>query len=112
MVGVMLSACLGGIYTPRWGVEMGRSAPTSSLRTATATNSGLWIYHKYQYEHVRTTLTSHVRAAARPRHVRPDDTTTHTHPHSPLHSAFQHQILAGLQSPNEYNPPTNKQNRQ
>ena len=23
MVGVMLSACFGGLYTPRWGVEMG-----------------------------------------------------------------------------------------
>ena len=72
---------------------------------------GLWIYYKYQYRHVRTTLTWHIRAAARPRHVRPDDTTTHTPPHSPLHSAFQHQILAGARSPNVHDAPENKTRR-
>ena len=36
----------------------------------------------------------------------------HTPLHSPLHSAFQHLISAGLRSPDEYNPPTNEQNRQ
>jgi hypothetical protein len=106
----------GGMF---WGAkhrEMGRrngalcTLPDFPMRLSH--EPGLWIYSGHQYRHVRTTLAGHIRAAARPRHVRPDDTTTHTHPHSPLHSAFQHQILAGLQSPNEYNPPTNKQHRQ
>ena len=70
----------GGGYTPRDGASKWGSAPTSSFRIATATDSGLWICFEYAYGHVRATLSSHVRAAARPRHVRPDDTTTHTPP--------------------------------
>ena len=35
----------------------------------------------------------------------------HTHPHSPLHSAFQHRISAGLRSPDEYDAPENKTRR-
>jgi hypothetical protein len=101
----------GGGYTPRDGASKWGSAPTSSFRIATATDSGLWIFLKYAYGHVRATLSSHVRAAARPRHVRPDDTTTHTPLHSPLHSAFQHRISAGLRSPDEYDAPENKTRR-
>ena len=101
----------GGAIHPEMGRRNGALCTHLEFPMRLSHEPGLWIYYKYQYRHVRTTLTWHVRAAARPRHVRPDDTTTHTPPHSPLHSAFQHQILAGLRSPNEYNPPANKQNR-
>ena len=110
MVGGVLGPCLGGLYTRDGASKWGALHP-SRLSMRLSHGPGLWIYSGHQYRHVRTTLAGHIRAAARPRHVRPDDTTTHTPLHSPLHSAFQHRISAGLRSPDEYNPPANKQNR-
>ena len=103
---------LGGAIHPEMGRRNGALCTLPDFPMRLSHEPGLWIYSGHQYRHVRTTLAGHIRAAARPRHARADDTTTHTPLHSPLHSAFQHQILAGLQSPNEYNPPTNKQHRQ
>ena len=40
MVQVMLGAFWGGLYTPRWGVEMGRSAPISTFRCVGAMGLG------------------------------------------------------------------------
>ena len=40
MVGGVLSACLGVLYIPRWGVEMGCYAPISTFPRARATNLG------------------------------------------------------------------------
>ena len=40
MVQVMLGACFGGLYTLRWGVEMGRSAPFSTFPCVGATSLG------------------------------------------------------------------------
>ena len=40
MAGGVLGACLGGLYTPRWGVEMGCSAPIPAFSAATAMSPG------------------------------------------------------------------------
>ena len=103
---------LGGGYTPEMGRRNGALSTHLDFPMRLSHGPGLWIYFQYQYGDVQATLSWHVRAAARPRHARADDTTTHTPLHSPLHSAFQHLISAGLRSPDEYNPPTNEQNRQ
>ena len=102
----------GGAMHPEIGCQNGVLCTHLEFPMCWSHKPGLWIYYIYQYEHVWTTLTSHVQAVVHPQHVQPDDTTTHTPLHSPLHSTFQHQILAGTQSPNKYNPPANKQNRQ
>ena len=112
MVQVMRGAFWGGAIHPEMGRRNGALSTHLDFPMRLSHGPGLWIYYKYQYGDVRATLSWHVRAAARPRHARADDTTTHTPLHSPLHSAFQHLISAGLRSPDEYNPPTNEQNRQ
>ena len=101
----------GGVIHPEIGRRNGALCTHLDFPMCLSHGPGLWIYYKYQYAHVRTTLTSHVRAAARPRHVRPDDTTTHTPPHSPLHRAHHDRISAGTRSPNEGRPPGNKTRR-
>ena len=40
MVQVMRGAFWGGLYTPRWGVEMGRSAPISTFPCVRGTGLG------------------------------------------------------------------------
>ena len=102
----------GGAIHPEMGRQNGALCTHLDFPMRLSHEPGLLKLFKYQYGDVRTALTWHVRAAARPRHARADDTTTHTPLHSPLHSAFQHLISAGLRSPDEYNPPTNEQNRQ
>ena len=101
----------GGAIHPEMGRRNGALCTHLDFPMRLSHEPGLWIYYKYQYGDVRATLSWHVRAAARPRHARADDTTTHTPLHSPLHSAFQHLISAGLRSPDEYDAPLNKTRR-
>ena len=96
---------LGGAIHPEMGRRNGALSTHLDFPMRLSHGPGLWIYFQYQYGDVRATLSWHVRAAARPRHARADDTTTHTPLHSPLHSAFQHLISAGLRSPDEYDAP-------
>ena len=102
---------LGGAIHPEMGRRNGALSTHLDFPMRLSHGPGLWIYFQYQYGDVRATLSWHVRAAARPRHARADDTTTHTPLHSPLHSAFQHLISAGLRSPDEYDAPLNKTRR-
>ena len=102
---------LGGAIHPEMGRRNGALSTHLDFPMRLSHGPGLWIYYGYQYGDVRATLSWHVRAAARPRHARADDTTTHTPLHSPLHSAFQHLISAGLRSPDEYDAPLNKTRR-
>ena len=111
MVQVMLGACLGGAIHPEMGRRNGALCTLLDFPMRLGHGPGVWVYCGHQYPHVRATLAWHVRAAARPRHARADDTTTHTPLHSPLHSAFQHLISAGLRSPDEYDAPENKTRR-
>ena len=70
---------LGG-ETPRDGASKWGALHPSRLSHAFEPRAwALDIFRASIYRHVRTTLAGHIRAAARPRHVRPDDTTTHTH---------------------------------
>ena len=72
---------LGGAIHPEMGRRNGALSTHLDFPMRLSHGPGLWIYFQYQYGDVRATLSWHVRAAARPRHVRADDTTTHT-PHT------------------------------
>ena len=102
---------LGGAIHPEMGRRNGALSTHLDFPMRLSHGPGLWVYYEYQYGDVRATLTSHVRAVERLRHARADDTTTHTPLHGTLHRPFQHRISAGMWSPDECNPPANKQNR-
>ena len=72
---------LGGAIHPEMGRRNGALSTHLDFPMRLSHGPGLWIYYGYQYRDVRATLSWHVRAVARPRHVRADDTTTHT-PHT------------------------------
>ena len=72
---------LGGAIHPEMGRRNGALSTHLDFPMRLSHGPGLWIYFQYQYGDVRATLSWHVRAAARPRHARADDTTTHT-PHT------------------------------
>ncbi len=67
---------LGGAIHPEMGRRNGALSTHLDFPMRLSHEPGLWIYYKYQYGDVRATLSWHVRAAARPRHARADDTTT------------------------------------
>ena len=68
-----------GAIHPEMGRRNGALCTLPDFPVHLSHKPGLWTYSGHQYRHVRTTLAGHIRAAARPQHVRPDDTTTHTH---------------------------------
>ena len=107
MVRVCWGHVLGG-YILKMGRRDGAFCTHLEVRRGSSYGPGLRIYYKYEYWHVRTPITSHVRAEKGARHVRAEKGTARTPLHSPLHRAHPDPIAAGTRSPHECDAPANK----